>query len=227
MKKGKLIIIESGTDGSGKATQAQKLYEKLILENINVKKITFPNYDSPACMPVKMYLNGEFGKDPKDVNAYVASTFYAIDRFASYKKEWEEFYNNGGIILSDRYTTSNMVHQAVKMNNPIERDQYLNWLYDLEFSKYGLPEPDCVIFLDLPPEISEKLREDRLNKFTGNKGKDIHESNIEYLQNCYINSLEIAKKFNWEIVKCSQESSLKSIEEIHCEIYKKIKKYVL
>lgn len=226
MKKGKLIIIESGTDGSGKATQTQKLYEKLILENINVKKITFPNYDSPACMPVKMYLNGEFGKDPKDVNAYAASTFYAIDRFASYKKEWGEFYNNGGIILSDRYTTSNMVHQAVKMHNPIERDQYLNWLYDLEFSKYGLPKPDCVIFLDLPPEISEKLREDRLNKFTGNKEKDIHEDNIEYLQNCYINSLEIAKKFNWEIVECNEGSSLKSIDEIHCDIYKKIKKYV-
>ena len=139
MKKGKLIIVESGTDGSGKATQTQKLYDKLIAQGKKVRKITFPNYDSPACMPVKMYLNGEFGSNPGDVNAYVASTFYAIDRFASFKNDWGEFYNNGGIILSDRYTTSNMVHQAVKMDDRFERDKYLNWLYELEFELYGLP----------------------------------------------------------------------------------------
>lgn len=226
MKKGKLIIIESGTDGSGKATQTQRLYDKLISQGKKVRKITFPNYDSPACMPVKMYLNGEFGNNPNDVNAYAASTFYAIDRFASFKNDWGEFYNNGGIILSDRYTTSNMVHQAVKMNDRAEREKYLNWLYELEFELYGLPKPDCVIFLNLSPIISQKLMENRMNKFTGEQQKDIHEGNNEYLINCYNNSLEIAKKYNWKMVKCNDEENLRSIEDISNEVYEMIKEYI-
>lgn len=226
MKKGKLIIIESGTDGSGKATQTQRLYDKLISQGKKVRKITFPNYDSPACMPVKMYLNGEFGNNPNDVNAYAASTFYAIDRFASFKNDWGEFYNNGGIILSDRYTTSNMVHQAVKMNDRAEREKYLNWLYELEFELYGLPKPDCVIFLNLSPIISQKLMENRMNKFTGEQQKDIHEGNNEYLINCYNNSLEIANKYNWKMVKCNDEENLRSIEDISNEVYEMIKEYI-
>ncbi|MEG1003818.1 MAG: thymidylate kinase [Clostridium sp.] len=226
MKKGKLIIIESGTDGSGKATQTQKLYDKLIAEGKNVRKITFPNYDSPACMPVKMYLNGEFGTKPEDVNAYAASTFYAIDRYASYKTDWGEFYNNGGIILSDRYTTSNMVHQAVKMDNPLEREKYLNWLYELEFDLYGLPKPDCIVFLDLSPTISKKLMEDRANKFTGEQEKDIHEANGQYLVNCYNNSLEIANKYDWKKVKCNDEENLKSIDSISDEVYAIVREYL-
>ncbi|SFC80200.1 dTMP kinase [Clostridium uliginosum] len=225
MKKGKLIIIESGSDASGKATQAQRLYERLLQEGYNVKKITYPNYESPACMPVKMYLNGEFGKNPEDVNAYVASTFYAIDRFASYKIEWEEFYKDGGIIIADRYTTSNMVHQAVKMEDD-EKAKYLDWLYELEFNLYKLPIPDCVVFLDVPPEISQKLMKDRVNKFTGEKEKDIHESNKQYLINSYNNSLKIAEKYNWNKIKCNFGNDLKSIEEIHNEIYNKVKEYI-
>lgn len=223
MTKGKLIIIESGTDGSGKATQTQKLYEKLVLEGKNIRKITFPNYDSPACTLVKMYLSGEFGKNAEDVNAYAASTFYAVDRFASFKTDWEEFYNNGGIIISDRYVTSNMVHQAVKMNNENEREEYLDWLYDLEYNKYGLPVPDCVIFLDLSPDISEKLMKDRANKFTGDDEKDIHENNKEYLVNCYNNSLEIVNKYGWKRVKCNNEDGIRSVENISEEIYELVK----
>lgn len=226
MKKGKLIIIESGSDGSGKATQTKKLYDRLISEGYNIRKITFPNYDSPACMPVKMYLNGEFGKNPEDVNAYAASTFYAVDRFSSYKKDWGDFYNDGGIIISDRYTTSNMVHQAVKINNKEDRNNYLDWLYDLEFNKFGLPIPDCVIFLDVPPEISQKLMEDRVNKYTGEKAKDIHESDLNYLKNCYENSLEIVEKYNWKRIKCNNKESLKSIDEIHNDIYDYVKEYL-
>ena len=226
MKKGKLIIIESGTDGSGKATQTQELYGKLISDGKNIKKITFPNYDSGACTPVKMYLNGEFGKDPSKVNPFAASAFYAIDRFASYTNEWGEFYNNGGIIISDRYVSSNMVHQAAKMKNKEERDKYLEWLDDLEFNKFGLPKPDCVIFLDLPPEISEKLRENRINKFTGDAQKDIHESNREYMIMSYENSLEVAKKFNWKIVKCYENGNVKTIENIKSEIYEIVRQYV-
>lgn len=225
-KKGKLIIIESGTDGSGKATQTLELYNSLIKEYTNVKKITFPNYDSPACQPVKMYLNGEFGTDPTKVNPYAASTFYAIDRYASYMKEWGEFYNNGGIIISDRYVSSNMVHQATKMNNKEEREKYLDWLYDLEFNKFELPKPDCIIFLDLKPEISEKLRENRMNKITGESEKDIHENNIEYMNMCYKNSIEIANKYNWNIVRCYEDNKIKSIDNIKNEIYKVVKKYI-
>ncbi|MBW6410339.1 dTMP kinase [Clostridium weizhouense] len=225
MEKGKLIIIESGSDASGKATQAQKLYERLLREEYKVRKITFPNYESPACMPVKMYLNGDFGKKPEDVNAYVASTFYAVDRFASYKTEWEEFYKNGGIIIADRYTTSNMVHQAVKMEEE-EKDKFLNWLYELEFNLYKLPIPDCVIFLDVPPEISQELMKDRANKFTGEKEKDIHEKDKQYLINSYNNSLKIAEKYSWNKIKCNNGNRLKSIDEIHNEIYNKLKKYI-
>ncbi|MBN1040651.1 thymidylate kinase [Clostridium botulinum] len=225
MTKGKLIIIESGSDASGKATQAKKLYERLLEEGYNIKKITYPNYDSPACMPVKMYLSGEFGNKPEDVNAYVASTFFAIDRFASYNKEWKEFYDNGGIIISDRYTTSNMVHQAVKMDEE-EKDKYLDWLYNLEFKLYKLPVPDCVMFLDVLPEISQKLMKDRNNKFTGEKEKDIHENNKDYLAKSYYNSLEIAERYNWDKIKCNDGNNLKTIEEIHEEIYKKVKNYI-
>ncbi|NFO04861.1 thymidylate kinase [Clostridium botulinum] len=225
MTKGKLIIIESGSDASGKATQAKKLYERLLEEGYNIKKITYPNYDSPACMPVKMYLSGEFGNKPEDVNAYVASTFFAIDRFASYNKEWKEFYDNGGIIISDRYTTSNMVHQAVKMDEE-EKDKYLDWLYNLEFNLYKLPVPDCVMFLDVLPEISQKLMKDRNNKFTGEKEKDIHENNKDYLAKSYYNSLEIAERYNWDKIKCNDGNNLKTIEEIHEEIYKKVKNYI-
>lgn len=218
MRKGKLIIIESGSDASGKATQTQMLYNRLKEDGLNIRKITFPNYESPACSPVKMYLNGDFGTNPNDVNAYVASTFYAVDRFASYRTEWKEFYDNGGIIISDRYTTSNMVHQAVKMDKD-ERESYLNWLYDLEFNKYELPIPDCVIFLDMPPEVSQKLMKDRLNKITGESKKDIHESDSEYLKKSYYNSLDICNKYSWIKVSCVKNDSLRSIEEINKEIY--------
>lgn len=226
MKKGKLIIVESGTDGSGKATQAQNLYDKLILEGKNVRKITFPNYDSPACMPVKMYLSGEFGKNAEDVNAYAASTFYAIDRFASFKTDWGNFYNSGGIIISDRYVTSNMVHQAVKMNDSNERETYLDWLYDLEYNKYGLPVPDCVVFLDLAPDISEQLMKGRANKFTGEEEKDIHESDKQYLVNCYNNSLDIVNKYKWNRIKCDNGEVIRSREDISEDVYNVVKEYI-
>lgn len=221
MNKGKLFIIE-GTDGSGKQTQTEALYKKLLKEGYRVRKITFPNYESPACQPVKMYLNGDFGTNPEDVNAYVASTFYAVDRFASYKTDWGKFYEEGGIIISDRYTTSNMVHQAVKMEKE-EREEYLEWLTDLEFTKYGLPKPDGVIFLNVNSEYTKKLMENRLNKINQEEKKDIHESDFEYLHKSYLNSLEIADKYNWDKIDCVQDGALRTIEDISNEIYETIK----
>lgn len=222
MKKGKLIIIESGSDSSGKATQAEKLFARLIADGRMIKKISFPDYSSPACEPVKMYLNGDFGTNPNDVNAFVSSTFFAVDRFASYKTGWKDFYNSGGIVISDRYTTSNMVHQAVKMDES-EREEYLEWLYDLEFNKYGLPVPDCVIFLNMPPEVSQELMKDRPNKITGEEKKDIHESDIDYLNKSYKNSLSICNKYKWKMVNCVKDGKLRSIEDINEEIYNIVK----
>lgn len=225
MGKGKLIIIESGSDASGKATQSKKLYERLINEGHNCMKITFPDYDSESSSLVKMYLRGDFGSNPNDVSSYIASTFYAADRYASFKTKWEKFYNEGGIIISDRYTTSNMVHQAAKMNEE-EKEKFLNWLWDLEFNLYGIPEPDKVIFLDVDPKVSKQLMKNRLNKITGEEEKDIHESNEEYLVNSYNNSLKIADKYNWDKVKCTQGIVLRTIDDIHEEIYKKVKETI-
>ncbi|MBC5630835.1 deoxynucleoside kinase [Clostridium sp. NSJ-6] len=225
MGKGKLIIIESGSDASGKATQSKKLYERLINEGYNCMKITFPDYDSESSALVKMYLRGDFGSNPNDVSPYVASTFYAADRYASFKTKWENFYNEGGIIISDRYTTSNMVHQAAKMDEE-EKEKFLNWLWDLEFNLYGIPEPDQVIFLDVDPMVSQQLMKNRLNKITGEEEKDIHESNEEYLVNSYNNSLKIADKYSWNKVKCTEGTALRTIDDIHEEIYKKVKETI-
>ncbi|MGL4912039.1 MAG: dTMP kinase [Romboutsia sp.] len=216
---GKLIIIESGSDASGKATQTKKLYERLVNDGYNVRKVEYPNYKSESSSLVKMYLRGDFGKNASDVDPYIASTFFAADRFASFKTDWEEFYNNGGIILADRYTTSNMVHQASKMDKQ-DRDKYLEWLYDYEFNMYKIPKPDCVVFLDVPIEFSQKLMENRKNKITGESKKDIHESDIKYLEKSYNNSLDIAEKYNWKKINCVKDDSLRSIESIHQDIYK-------
>ncbi|MBM7870658.1 dTMP kinase [Clostridium pascui] len=217
--KGKLVVLEAG-DGSGKATQTNKLYERLLKEGYKVLKIEYPNYKSNSSALIKMYLNGEFGENPEDINAYAASTFYAVDRYASFKKEWEQFYKEGGIVLADRYTTSNMVHQASKINDTGEKEKFLDWLWELEFKLMGLPVPDKVLFLDMPPEYSFKLMMERKNKFTGNKEKDIHERNNSYLIQSYNNACYIADKYNWDKIKCVENESIKTIDEIHESIYK-------
>ena len=219
---GKLIVIE-GTDSSGKETQTKKLYERLANEVGKVRKISFPNYESPACEPVKMYLAGAFGDNALNINPYPVSTMFAIDRYASYKMDWESFYNAGGIIVTDRYTTSNMVHQASKIENIDEKSKYLGWLEDLEYNKMGIPKPDLVIFLNMPTEMAVKLMEARKNKITGEEKKDIHEKDTSYLKKSYDNACDIAKKYNWQEIKCVENKRLKTIEEIGEEIYTLVK----
>ena len=155
-KKGKLIIIEAG-DGSGKATQTKALYEHLCREGYRVHRVEFPDYAADSSMLVRMYLRGDFGGHAEDVNAYAASTFFAVDRYASYRMKWKKAYEAGAIILADRYTTSNMVHQAVKLTDREERESFLDWLWDFEFGKLGLPVPDKVVFLDMDPEVADQL----------------------------------------------------------------------
>lgn len=222
--KGKLIIIEAGTDGSGKATQTKKLFYRLKDEAYNIRKVEYPNYKSNSSALVKMYLNGEFGCKPEDVNAYAASTFYAVDRYASYVKEWKKFYEKGGIVLADRYTTSNMVHQASKIEDEKERNEYLDWLWDLEFVKLGLPVPDMVIFMDVPPVITNNLMFNRNNKITGGSKKDIHENDSEYLRKTYLNACRIAEKYGWNRIDCIANNCLRNIDDIHNEIYDNIVK---
>ena len=222
MKKGKLLVVE-GSDGSGKATQAQLLYERLLKEGKKVKLISFPDYNSNSSALVKMYLAGDFGENPNDVNIFAASTFYSVDRFASYKKDWETFYEEGGIIIADRYTTSNMVHQAAKIDDKIKKDEYLNWLWNLEFNLFKLPIPDVVFFLDVKPEISQKLMKNRLNKITNGEKKDIHEKNKDFLAKSYKNALYVADKYDWVKIDCNTGENIENIENIHEKIYENLR----
>lgn len=220
---GKLIIIEAG-DGSGKATQTALLYDKLTKLGQNVRKIEYPDYDSPACSPVKMYLAGQFGGHADDVNAYAASMFFAVDRYASYRMKWKQAYDEGAIILADRYTTSNMVHQGVKIDDKEQRDAYLDWLWDTEFIKMGMPIPDKVIFLNVPPTISDKLIDNRAKK--SHTKKDIHERDTAYLKKCHDVYLQMAQRYAWEIVHCTQNDKMRDKEAIHQDIFNIVKNFL-
>lgn len=212
----KLIVID-GVDSSGKETNTNYIYELLKASGENVIKISFPNYISPSSSLVKMYLQGDFGENPNDVSAYAASIFYAIDRYASYKTLWSDF---DGIIVADRYTTSNMVHQAAKIDDEKEKEKFLEWLEDLEFEKLGIPRPDKIIFLNMPVWAAEQLMANRKNKITGENEKDIHEKNSEYLKKSYDNAMYVAKKFGWTVVDCTEGDRIKSLEEIQKELKK-------
>lgn len=207
---GKLIVIE-GLDGSGKSTQLELLPQNLLKNGINCKSVSFPDYDSNSSALVKMYLGGEFGSKPGDVNAYAASLFYAVDRFASYKTTWGDYYNNNGVIVSGRYTTSNAVHQTSKMDES-DWKGFLDWLYDLEYNKVGIPKPDKVIFLDMPVEVSQKLLSGR---YKGDEGKkDIHESDTAYLDKCRKAAMFTAQYSDWTIVPCAKDGDPRTIEDI-------------
>ena len=216
---GKLIVIE-GTDGSGKSTQFKALVERLEGEGTEFKTLVFPRYSEPSSALIRMYLGGEFGTNPSDVNAYAASAFYAVDRYASYKQDWGQWYDNGGVIVSDRYTTSNSVHQTTK--EPKENQQeFLRWLYEFEYDKLGLPCPDLIIYLDVPTAFTEKLMRQR--EASTNTTADIHEKDMEYLATCRETGRAAAKFYNWTIIDCVKDGQMRSIEDIHEEIYAKVK----
>ena len=220
MSKGKLIILEAG-DGSGKATQTRLLYERLMKEGRSALRVEFPDYEAEGSVLVRLYLGGAFGKRPEDVNAYAASTFFAVDRFASYRTKWKDFYEAGGIVLADRYTTSNMVHQAVKLQNSAERDAFLDWLWDFEFQKLGLPAPDRVVFLDMAPEVAARLIDARARE-TGT-AEDIHEQDKEYLVRCHEAYRMLAKRYGWKTVRCSEGGEPRPIETIQEDVWQAVK----
>ena len=215
---GKLIVIE-GTDGSGKSTQFKLLTKRLEDNGTAFQKLVFPQYSEPSSALIRMYLGGEFGTSPSDVNAYAASAFYAVDRYASYKKVWGQWYENGGLIVSDRYTTSNAVHQTSKEPLDKQRD-FLHWLYDFEYNKLGLPAPDLVIYLDVPTDFTEAMM--RRREADTNTTADIHEQDLAYLATCRRTGKAAAEYYGWTVISCVQNGAMRSIEDIHEEIYRHV-----
>ena len=220
MKKGKLIVLE-GIDGSGKSAQFRRLCARLEKDGIDYNHIVFPRYDQDSSALIRMYLGGEFGTRPDDVNAYTASTFFAVDRFASYKKDWGPTYENGGVFLSDRYTTSNAVHQASKVPEG-ERLDFFRWLYEFEYKHMELPQPDVVIYLDVPTELTGQLL--RRREHDTHTVADIHEQNMDYLRLCRSTGRQAAEYYGWSIVDCTRDGKMRSIEEIHNEIFALVRK---
>lgn len=218
-RKGQLIVIE-GLDGSGKETQTNLLRASLIERGIDLRSVSFPRYDSPSSALVRMYLSGQFGPNPDDVGAYAASTFYAVDRYASFRSDWQAFYESGGVVVADRWTTSNAVHQCSKLPKR-EWDTYLDWLFDFEYRLLGIPEPDLVVYLDVDPKANTRLLDER-SKRTGT-GKDIHEANAAYLDRCREAADYCAKRGNWQRIECAPQGRLRSIEDIHEEIVRLMK----
>ena len=216
MKKGTLIVLE-GTDGSGKSTQFKLLCDRLLALGTPFQRLVFPQYQEPSSALIRMYLGGEFGSHPSDVNPYAASTFYAVDRYAAWKKVWGQGYQQGELILSDRYATSNAVHQGGKLA-PKEQSDFFDWLSDFEYGKLGLPQPDVVIYLDMPTEKSVQLLRSR--EASTHTQADIHEVDTQYLALCRQTALRAAEHYGWQRISCVAETgNLRSIEDIHQEIW--------
>ena len=212
---GKLIVLE-GIDGSGKSAQYRRLTARFEREGLDYHSIVFPRYDQESSALIRMYLNGDFGSRPDDVNAYASSIFYAVDRYASYMTDWKAYYQSGGVVLSDRYTTSNAVHQGAKLP-PEEQPRFFDWLYDLDYVKLGLPRPDLVIFLDVDLATSEARMHRRQLK-TGKSG-DIHERDTEYLQLCLDTGHRAAAHYGWRVVDFMKDGKEREVDEKHEEIY--------
>lgn len=218
MAQGKLIVLE-GIDGSGKSAQYRRICEKLNRDGIAFSHIVFPRYDKDSSALIRIYLSGEFGAHPNDVNAYTASTFFAVDRFASYKQDWGQTYRDGGVILSDRYTTSNAVHQGSKLPEE-EREAFFAWLDDLEYGKMALPRPDLVIYLDVSIELS--LARMRRRQAKTNTSADIHEKDVAYLTRCLATARQAAAYFRWHTVPYLKDGAERSVDEKNEEIYQLI-----
>lgn len=219
MAKGKLIVLE-GIDGSGKSAQFRRLCARLEKDGIDYNHIVFPRYDQESSALIRMYLGGEFGTRPDDVNAYTASTFFAVDRFASYKKDWGSTYEAGGLFLSDRYTTSNAVHQGSKLPDD-ELEGFFDWLTDLEYNKMGLPRPDLVIYLDVDLETS--LARMRRREAKNKTHADIHEKDLDYLRRCLHAADRAADFYGWTRIPFLKEGQERDVDEKNEEIYQVIR----
>lgn len=217
--KCKLIVID-GLDGSGKATQTKNICERLCAEGYRARTLSFPDYKSDGSAAVRMYLGGQLGDSPDAVNAYAASSFYAVDRVVSWLNSWGKDYQTLDYIIADRYTTSNIIHQMAKLEDD-ERDDFIAWLYDYEYNRLGIPEPDMIVFLDVDPAISQQLMRERYHG--DDSKKDIHESNVRYLLSCRKSARYAIEKLGWTVVKCDDGKRMRTIEEIGDELLEIIK----
>jgi dTMP kinase len=217
---GKLIVLE-GTDGSGKSTQFKLLTERLEASHTPFRHAVFPRYSEPSSALIRMYLGGEFGTKPSDVSSYAASAFYAVDRYASYKQDWGNWYEQGGLVLCDRYTTSNAVHQASK-EAPENREAFLKWLYEFEYDRLELPKPDLILYLDVPTDFTERLMRGREEKLGTHA--DIHEKDMAYLMTCRTAGRAAADYYGWTVIECVKDGAMRSIEDIHEEIFAHVAK---
>ena len=215
---GTLIVFE-GTDGSGKATQTALLCRELETRGVSFRKLEFPRYGEESSALLRLYLNGAFGTDPADVNAYAAATFYSVDRFASYKQDWGGWYEQGGLVIADRYTTSNAVHQTSKLPREQQR-AFLDWLFDFEYRKLGLPEPDRVIYLDMPTELSEQMM--RRREAATHTHADIHEQDEAYLRSCRESAARVVDWCGWQRIRCDRDGRIRSIQDIHQEVLERV-----
>lgn len=217
MTKGKLIVLD-GLDGSGKSTQLELAADYLQRLGVNFRAVSFPNYETLSGQLVQNYLDGTIKCEGKN-GAYSASTIYAVDRYVSYATDWKELYQSGGLIITGRYTTSNAIYQLTKMPRE-EYSGFLDWLYDFEYNKLGLPEPDRVIFLDMPVEVSQKLLKKR---YDGDESKkDIHERNVDFLRQCRESAMFAAENGGWSVIECAENSEPISVEDIHKQICKEL-----
>ena len=216
---GKLIVLE-GVDGSGKSTQYKLLRERFEAEGIAYHSVVFPRYGEESSALIRMYLGGAFGARPEDVSACAASAFYTVDRYASYKQDWGAYYRQGGLLIADRYTTSNAVHQTSKLPREQQR-AFLDWLFDFEYRKLGLPEPDRVIYLDMPTELSEQMMRHR-EQVTHTKA-DIHERNEAYLRACRESAAMVVEYGGWTRIDCARDGAPRTVEDIHREVMEKLR----
>lgn len=212
--KGTLIVLE-GIDGSGKSTQYRRLCQRMTALGRPYHSVVFPRYDQDSSALVRLYLSGAFGTRPDDVNAYAASTFYAVDRFASFRLDWKADYEAGGLILADRYTTSNACHQGSKLPDD-ELPAYFDWLYDFEYHRLELPRPDLVLYLDVELDVALAQMAER-RRVSGESG-DIHEKDAAYLGQCLRAGRRAAAHYGWTRIACLRDGKMRSIEDIHEQI---------
>lgn len=212
-----IFIDLEGLDGSGKTTQTELICKRLKADGIDYRQIKLPDYDSDSSILVRKYLAGDFGRSAGDVNAYAASVLYAADRFASYTEKWGEDYRNGKLIFADRYTPANALYQMTKLPKE-DWDPFLEWLFDFEYNKIGIPAPDKVIFLDMPVEVSQRLMTSRYN---GDESKkDVHEANVAFLNACREAALYASSKYGWIVVECAENNEPLPIDVINDKVYK-------
>ena len=223
MEKGKLFVIEGACDGIGKSTQYSLLGKSLEKDGYSIVKHHFPTYESYQGAPVEKYLEGTYGR-PSDLSPFFINSLYAVDRAVTWHTKLKEMYKKGNIILLDRYTTSSIIYQSALLDSEEVRKKFIDYVIDFEYKKIGIKEPDDVIFLQAPFDLVTEMR----NKRRVNDGvvNDIHEQDLKFMRKVYDSALYVADYLSWEKIKCNNGNNMREIEDIHEEIYQKVKRKI-